>query len=204
MKSSVKSEGGLLTVSDFFRIVTDDQKADLIDGIIYRARSDTLESDGVTGFIRFLVTGFNCMKKLGGRVSGSRYTYRLTKYRAAEPDLAYVCPARLHLIKRQFARGGPDVAVEIVAHGSRARDYILKKRVYKEAKVAEYWIIDPLKNRAEFHRLRGGQYVLVPLEANHIFRSKVIPGFWLDVNWLLAQPLPDMYECLLQIVGQAE
>jgi endonuclease/exonuclease/phosphatase family metal-dependent hydrolase len=40
-----------------------------------------------------------------------------------------------------------------------------------------------------------------PLEENRIFRSSVIPGFWLDVNWLLARPIPKAYHCLEEILA---
>ena len=44
---------------------------------------------------------------------------------------------------------------------------------------------------------------MVPLEDNHLFRSTVIPGFWLDVNWLLAKPLPNSYACLQELLRLA-
>ena len=86
--------------------------------------------------------------------------------------------------------GGPDIAVEIVSRESRQRDYGEKKQLYADAGVSEYWIVDPLQRRVEFHRLHAGRYEPVPLEQNRIFRSVVLEGFWLDVEWLLTEPLP--------------
>jgi hypothetical protein len=54
----------------------------------------------------------------------------------------------------------------------------------------------------EFHRLQAGRYELVPLEHNHIFRSVVLEGFWLDVEWLLTDPLPKAYEKLQEILAR--
>lgn len=65
----------------------------------------------------------------------------------------------------------------------------------------EYWIIDPLQRRAEFYRLKDGQYHLVPLEQNRIFRSEILEGFWLDVEWLFADELPDEFEKLKEILN---
>jgi hypothetical protein len=39
------------------------------------------------------------------------------------------------------------------------------------------------------------------LERNRIFRSEVITGFWLDVDWLFVEPLPAKAECLNQILA---
>jgi Uma2 family endonuclease len=201
MKQRSQTANGLVTVSEFYRRVPDGQKADLLDGVIYMASPDTLESNDLTGFVDFLLRGFNSAKKLGGKVFVSRFAFRLTRYRAPEPDVAFVTKRRLRLLSRREMKGGPDVAVEIVSADSRRRDYGEKKRIYQAAGVSEYWIIDPLKKRVEFHRLRDGKYQLVPLEDGRIFRSKVVPGFWLDVNWLLSDPLPDPLECLEEILS---
>ena len=200
MKRPTKAAEGLVTVNEFYRLVPDGQKADLIDGVIYRASPDTEDADDLFGFVLFLLRGYNWVKKLGGRVFGSRFSFRLTKQRAPEPDVAYVRRERVHLIRRREMKGGPDLAVEIVSRDSRTRDYRDKKELYQQAGVAEYWILDPLKQRVQFFRLRHGRYELVPLEDGPIFRSEVLPGFWLDVNWLFAEPLPDGYACLQAIL----
>jgi Uma2 family endonuclease len=98
--------------------------------------------------------------------------------------------------------GGPDLVVEVVSRDSRQRDHVDKKQVYQEAGVSEYWLIDPLQQRMEFYRLTAGRYELVPLEHNRIFRSAVLESFWLDVEWLLADPPPYGYEKLQEILAQ--
>ena len=200
MSRPVKPATDLVTVSEFFQLVPDGQKADLLNGVIYMASPDSIRANQLTGFVEFLMRGYNYVKQLRGEIFVNRVAYRLTKYSAPEPDVSYVGLSRLHLIQATRVHGGPDIAVEIVARESRRRDYVLKKRAYQKAGVAEYWIIDPIKNQAQFFRLQNGVYVLVPLENGHIFRSQALPGFWLDVNWLLADPLPDGYQCLQQIL----
>ena len=197
---SVKAPDDWFTYAEFRRVVRDGQKADLIDGVIYMASPDTRRSNSITGFVDFLMRGYNDAKKLGGEVKVTRFAFRLTRYRAPEPDVAFVESSRLYLLREREMKGGPDVAVEVVSRDSRSRDYGKKKSLYEKAGVTEYWIIDPLQMRVEFHRLVNGRYELVPLEANHIFRSAVIPGFWLDVSWLLAKPLPNAYQCLQELL----
>ena len=129
------------------------------------------------GFIKFLMQGFAVVRELG-EVVGSRFAFELSETRAPEPD----------------------IAVEIVARESRTRDYVEKKNLYESAGVLEYWIIDPLQRRAEFYRLIDGQYNLVPLEQNRIFRSESLAGFWLDVEWLFAEKLPNEFHKLQEIL----
>lgn len=201
MARARKTADDLVTVSQFYRLVPDGQKADLIDGIIHMASPDTRKANRRANFIQFLLEGYTAARDIGGEVFASRFAFRLSRYRAPEPDVAYVLPERLHLVEEREMRGGPDVAVEIVSRDSRSRDYGEKKRLCQKAKVKEYWIIDPGQKRAEFHRLRNGTYQLASREENCIFRSAVIPGFWLNVNWLFAKPLPNAFRCLMEILG---
>ena len=194
------SERDLVTVEDFFALVPDGQKADLIDGVIYMASPDSTRNDQLTGFIRFLVQGYATVKQFG-KVFGSRFAFELSPIRAPEPDVAFVLTARLHLVEETRMKGAPDIAVEIVARESRTRDYLEKKNLYEAAGVREYWIIDPLQRRAEFYRLTEGQYNLVPLEQNRIFRSEILEGFWLDVEWLFADKLPNEFHKLQEILN---
>lgn len=194
-------ESDLVTVDEFYCLVPDGQKADLLDGVIYMASPDTRRSDRLGGLIKFLLQGY-AEAQGAGEVYGSRFAFELSQFRAPEPDVAFVRTERLHLVSERRMVGGPDIAVEIVSRDSRQRDYGEKKQLYAEAGVTEYWIIDPLQGRAEFHRLEAGRYALVPLEQNRIFHSAVLEGFWLDVEWLLAEPLPKAYEKLQEILAR--
>lgn len=191
----------LVTADEFYQLIADGQKADLLDGVIYIASPDSRRSNKLTGFVFYLLEGFVAAKQLGGDVFVNRYAFRLTDIRAPEPDVAYVSAARLHLVDERWMRGGPDVAVEIVARDSRQRDYHEKWQAYLEAQVGEYWLIDPIGRRVEFLQLIDGRYEPIPLDANRIFRSTALPGFWLDIEWLLAPDLPNVYDCLQRIIA---
>ena len=193
----------LVTVEEFYRLVPDGQKADLIDGVIHMASPDTLRANELTGFVYWLLQGFVNERRPGGKVLVNRYAFELTELRAPEPDVAYVRPERAHLAVQRGMRGGPDIAVEIVSRESRHRDYHEKRQLYQDAGVSEYWIVDPIQQRVEFLVLEQGRYELAPLEQNRLFRGRALPGFWIDVDWLLADPLPSGSECLQAILTAA-
>jgi len=193
----------LVTVEEFYRLVPDGQKADLLEGVIYLASPDTRRHDELGGFIKFLLQGYARQKDLG-RVFGSRFAFILNEFYAPEPDVAFVRRERLRLVQEKGMNGGPDIAVEIVSRDSQQRDYEEKRRAYRNAGVPEYWLMDPLQQRMEFYRLvPGGRYELVPLEHNRIFRSAVLEGFWIDVEWLLTDPLPNEWEKLQEILASS-
>ena len=184
----------------FCAMIEDGQKADLIDGVIYMASPDSRRANDVTNFVNMLIYWYNVRKKLGGQVFVNRFAFRLSDHDAPEPDVAFVAKDRLTLVEEGGMRGAPDIAVEVACKESRKRDFETKRSLYEESGVREYWLIDYLAKRVEFLRLRDGRFFEVPLEEGCIFRSEVLPGFWLDANWLLAKPLPDPADCIDQIL----
>ena len=185
-----------ITVDEFYARIPDGQKADLIDGVIYVASPDTRRNDVRASLLQTVLTVYAETKDLG-ETTGTRYAYRLSDTRAPEPDLAFVGRERVaHVLTDREGVGPPDVAVEIVSRDSRHRDYHDKFQLYQEAGVQEYWIIDPIQLRCSFYRLRQGEYGPVALEDGHLFRSEAVPGFWLDVHWLLGAQVPKATWCL--------
>jgi Uma2 family endonuclease len=106
------------------------------------------------------------------------------------PDVFFVANAHLERVKRRNLEGPADLVVEIISPGSRATDRGDKFYEYEQGGVPEYWLIDPDRQQAEFY-LRGedGIYRLAHIGSDGIYRSKVLPGLWLKVDWLW-QPLP--------------
>ena len=146
-----------ITVEEFYKKIPDGQKADLIEGAIYMASPDSRQQNLLTEFLVVLMKTYTDVKGLG-EVFSSRFAFTLTPYRAPEPDVAFVRKERLYLVHDTGMKGGPDIAVEIVSLDSKERDYQSKKKSYEEAMVSEYWVIDPLQEKAIFYRLVNEKY----------------------------------------------
>ena len=87
------------------------------------------------------------------------------------------------------------MVVEIISEESWDRDRGKKFLEYEEAGIPEYWLIDPIREQAEFYRLgEDNRYHFVLPDADGIFRSKIIPGFWFNVSWLWQEPMPPVWE----------
>lgn len=187
-------------VEDFFALVEDGQKADLLDGIIYMASPDTPRNNQIANFVQVLLTNYVSKRGLG-QVFASRVAFVLTEFDAPEPDVAFVATDRLGSVDESRVYGGPNVAVEIVSRDSRSRDWVKKRRLYEQAGVAEYWLIEPRKKKAAFLQLSENGYEAIPLDADRFFRSQAVPGFWLDVDWLFQNPLPSEWDCTNEILA---
>jgi Uma2 family endonuclease len=120
-----------------------------------------------------------------------------TRPSGREPDIIFVARARVDLLKKNYLEGAADVAVEIISPESRARDRGDKFYEYEQGGVREYWLIDPVRKQAEFYRLGDdGIYQLVTIGEDGIFRSAVLNGLSLKVDWLWQEPLPKLLDVL--------
>jgi len=114
-----------------------------------------------------------------------------------EPDILFVARAHLDRLTATYVDGPADLVVEIISPDSRARDRGEKFYEYEQGGVGEYWLLDPLRRQAEFYqRGEDGIYRAVPVDADGTFRSAVLAGLWLKVEWLWQQPLPLLVDVL--------
>ena len=116
------------------------------------------------------------------------------------PDLIFVHRDHLDRVQSTYLKGPADLVVEIISPDSVRRDRKEKLPEYEAGGIQEYWIIDPLAKRASFYvRGQDDRFQAVLLDGG-IFRSRVLPGLWLQIDWLWQEPFP----LLMDVVRQWE
>ena len=60
-----------------------------------------------------------------------------------QPDLLFISSERAHIITPANIQGAPDLIVEIRSDSTAERDETLKRKLYAERGVKEYWLVDP-------------------------------------------------------------
>jgi Uma2 family endonuclease len=98
--------------------------------------------------------------------------------------------------------GPADLVVEIVSPESATRDLHNKFAEYQAAAIREYLIIDPRpdQQRVSWYVLDdAGRYQAVPPDEAGRVHSAVLPGFWLQPDWLWQEPLPDPLRTLRRL-----
>ncbi len=192
---------GFYTFDDFCALVSDGQKADLINGVIYMASPDNTDANELFMWFGGLLYDYAQVRDLG-KVYGSRVAFQLDANNGPEPDIGFVKKRRLQRVKRGRVEGPPDLAVEIVSPDSIERDYVTKRTQYERAGVGEYLIVDELEKRVTLLRLAAnGQYREVRSRKGEL-RSQVLRGFWFRPEWLWQRPLPHKVEILAQILAR--
>ena len=186
--ASVATRIARYTFDDFLSLVREDQKADLLDGVIYMASPESTDDNELGGWLYRLMGEYADELDLG-KMYYTRVAFRLGSLHGPEPDVAFVLAENLHRIRRGYVDGPPDIAVEIVSPDSIDRDYVKKRERYEKAGVREYWIIDPEQRRTLFLLRRRGKFREVA-PVDNIFESAVLQGFRLDVRWLWSARRP--------------
>ena len=185
---STRTRTGPYTFADFLELIHE-EKADLLEGAIYLASPESTEHNSIVLWLG-TVLGQYIEERHLGRLAINKVAFRLTPTTAPEPDLGFVRTERMNIIRSGYVDGPPDVAVEFISPDSVERDYEHKRRLYEEAGVREYWIIDADEKRATF-LIRGpeGHFAEAHLDGS-TFLSRAIEGFHLNVEWLWQHPLP--------------
>ncbi|TWT45984.1 hypothetical protein RAS1_24210 [Phycisphaerae bacterium RAS1] len=183
---------GIYTFGDFLELTSEDEKSDLLNGVILMASPESTEHNKLVWWFGTILGQFVEARGLG-TVFLNKVAFRLTDLHGPEPDVALVRAERSGIIKSGYVDGPPDLAVEIVSPDSVTRDYQDKRAAYEGAGVPEYWIIDPDESRATLLVMTPtGFEPLATTDA--VLRSRILPGFELAARHLWQRPLPATLE----------
>jgi Uma2 family endonuclease len=117
----------------------------------------------------------------GGTVLVAPFRIRLREGKYREPDVMLMLKANQHRRANDFWDGA-DLVMEIVSDDDPSRDLKTKRFEYAEARIPEYWIVDPRKSEVTVLRLAGDHY-----EEHGVFAagaeagSSLLNGFAINV-----------------------
>ena len=107
-------------------------------------------------------------------------------YTVVQPDLCVVCDAAK--LDKRGCLGAPDLMVEILSPGNTRTEMDNKFRLYEEAGVREYWIVEPGDKFVLVYVLRNGEFVgLRPCTESVPLTSTVLPGLTIDLATVFAE-----------------
>ncbi len=189
-----------MTYEEFLDWCDEDTRAEWVDGEVEMVSP---ASDRHQDLARFLTAVFSVYVEAHdlGIVRPAPFQMKTgADLPGREPDLLFVARKHRDRLRETHLDGPGDLVVEIVSPESIARDRGTKFYEYEVGGVREYWLIDPLRQQAEFYRLgKDGRYRVVLSGAEGVYRSEAMPGLWLQVEWLWQEPLPKVLDVLREL-----
>ncbi len=174
---------------------SESQKMEWVNGevVIYMPASDRHQD--MIGFLYSLLRSFIELFGLG-LVRQAPFEVKLwPDGPSREPDLFFISQDNPAGITPTLITGAPDLVIELISKGSVTIDRVDKFREYEQAGVKEYWLIEarPRRHNAEFFVLDPeAGYIPVEPDENNLYRSTVLPHFWLNTDWLQQQPFVEL------------
>ncbi len=106
---------------------------------------------------------------------------RLWPGKFREPDIVFMLAQHATRIGELFWEGA-DLVMEVVSDDDRRRDLETKRREYAQARISEYWIVDPQLEQIIVLRLEGENYAVHgEFKKGTQATSNLLAGFGVDV-----------------------
>lgn len=188
-----------LSYEEFLASCDEDTFAEWVNGRIVRYSSASMQHQDITHWLSTILRIYVENKNLGKVITAPFQMYLKELKRGREPDIIFILNENINRLNTVYLSGPADLVVEIVSTESKIRDKEEKLKEYEKAHVKEYWIIDPIEKNAQFYILKNNTFTKIePVKG--IYSSKVIYGFWIDLNWLFVSPLPNILDVIRKLI----
>jgi len=190
----------MLTFQEFVEWVGEGTHAELEDGKVIQMSPASRKHQHLFGWL-YSILRYYTRHFAVGELLPAPFSVRLRETeQVREPDILFVKSENLARIGETYVDGAPDLVIEIISPESIDRDRGRKFVEYEAETIPEYWLIDPIREQAEFYRLGDdSRYHQALPDAEGIFHSQSVPGFWLRVAGMWEDPLPDELDVLREL-----
>ena len=187
-----------VSLEQFLHSHDEDLHAEWVDGEVIVKSPASQKHQDLADFLTTCVRLFTEAHRLGKAISAPFSMHLDVVSSVREPDLLFVATQHLDRLTDCHLDGPADLVVEIVSPDSLGRDRGDKFAEYEAAGIPEYWLIDPIRQQAEFYTLEHGRYHPAPL-TDGAYHSTALPDFYLREDWLWQEPLPDVATVLREL-----
>jgi len=139
------------TYEEFLLFPNDGKRHELIDGEHIMSPSPFTKHQRILVNLTIVIGAFLRQHRIG-QMFVAPMDVVLSDTDVVEPDLLFIASEHASIITEKHIMGVPDLVVEIISTGSRKTDEIIKRRLYEQYGVKEYWIIDPELESVKVYR----------------------------------------------------
>jgi Uma2 family endonuclease len=181
-----------MTYEEYLRAEDIDEHTEWVDGEVIPMMSVSRAHAEIQIFLLELILPYLRGRPIG-RVYLEPFNMKLEPdLPGRAPDILFLRNEHLDRVKDLFLDGPADLVVEIVSPGTESVDRGDKFLEYEKGGVPEYWILDPVREIAEFYvRDAAGLFRMRTVGPGDTFESTVIDGFGVSPDWLWSRHTPD-------------
>ncbi|MFY9271109.1 MAG: Uma2 family endonuclease [Candidatus Manganitrophaceae bacterium] len=172
------------TYEDYLLFPDDGKRHELIDGEHFMTPAPSTKHQRILGSLHLAFGNFLKQHKLG-EVFVAPYDVVLSDLDVVEPDLLFVSSSRSSIVTEKNIQGAPDLVIEIFSESTRKTDEIIKRKLYEQHGVPEYWIVDPELQMVKIYRTTDQGYTRTAelnREANDTLATPLLPGFQISLS----------------------
>lgn len=157
-----------LTYQEYVLFPNDGNRHEIIDGRHYMNAAPNPRHQAVSRYIQFQI--FSQIELTGlGQVIDAPIDVQLSDWDVVQPDLVVILAGN-RIITPTKVKGVPDLIIEILSPSNRSHDLQLKKQLFEQSSVPEYWIVDPEDQTVTRFRLQASRL----FDEGRIFTDQIV------------------------------
>ena len=169
----------MVTVSDIESMPHDGNRYEVIDGELFVSTAPSWFHQFALKKLLFAMEFYLEKNPIGEVAFGVGVIF--DQFNGVIPDLVYLSNERMKTVGGARLSGAPEIVVEVLPPGAQneARDRTVKRLLYHENGVSEYWILDLDAKCVAIHIAgrTGGFQSKVLLHENDVIATALLPGF---------------------------
>ncbi|MCD7904696.1 MAG: Uma2 family endonuclease [Clostridiales bacterium] len=172
------------TEKDYYAL-PEDVRAELIEGeFIYNLAAPSRIHQK---FVRFLIHKIQTYIDYKGgscEVYPAPFSVRISNddTTVVEPDISVICDP--NKLTDAGCDGAPDWIIEIASPSNFRNDYVRKLNLYKQARVREYWIVDPEEKNIIVYYLKNREYIVETYTFEDKIKVNIYDDLYIDISEL--------------------
>ena len=162
---------------------------EVLDGTLVREPSPTVEHQRISRRLQRILEDYFWEVDHGGEGFVAPLDVTLGNTNVVQPDLFYVANNEREIIKDTRIDGPPTLVVEIISPSGDRKERVQKRRIYQQAGVEHFWLVNPEDRTLECFALREGFYaVMTQGMDNNVVEHPDFPGLSLELSKLWHTP----------------
>ena len=177
----VETRPATLTYDDYL-ITPDDERWELLRGELIMVPGPNTAHQRITLNLAFSLRTFVEKESLG-EIFIAPYDVVLSRTNVLQPDLLFVSREQQSIITAANIQGAPALVVEVISPSTASKDRELKRAIYAENGVGEYWLVDPDARTISVLSLHDNDFREVGIYgAGEVLSSPTLEGLVLDLT----------------------